>query len=123
MTHSSPSSSALHLRLARSEPALGSEKPWHQAISPLRIPGRNCCFCSSVPHCRMVGPTSVSPKKSPRIGAPTRANSSFSTTFCMVVRPLPPYSFGHEAQIQPPSKSLAFHCLENSAFSSPDISR
>ena len=71
----------------------------------------------------MVGPTRVSPKKSPRIGAPTRANSSLSTTFCMVVRPLPPYSLGHEAQIQPPSKSFSFHFSENVAFSSAVISR
>ena len=37
----------------------------------------NSFFCSSVPHWRMVGPTSVSPKKSARIGAPALANSSF----------------------------------------------
>ena len=35
---------------------------------PFRIFGMNSCFCSSVPHCRMVGPTRVSPKKSARIG-------------------------------------------------------
>ena len=29
-------------RLARSEPASGSLKPWHQEISPLRMPGMNC---------------------------------------------------------------------------------
>ena len=68
-----------------------------------RISGRNSFFCSSVPHCRIVGPTSVSPKKSARIGALARANSSASTTPCIVVRPLPPYSFGQVAQIQPPS--------------------
>ena len=103
ITHSSPSSSAFVLRPARSDPASGSLKPWHQAISPERIFGRKNFFCSSVPHCRMVGPTSVSPKKSARSGAPARANSSFSTTACMVDRPLPPYSVGQVAQIQPPS--------------------
>ena len=37
-------------RLARSEPASGSEKPWHQ-ISPSRIAGRWRRRCSSVPAC------------------------------------------------------------------------
>ena len=113
MTHSSPSSSARVFNDARSEPASGSEKPWHQAISPRRIFGRKNCFCSSLPHCKIVGPTSVSPKKSARIGAFTRANSSFSTTLCMIDRPRPPYSVGQEAQIQPPSASFGVHSLSN----------
>src|SRR6478736_2482083 len=69
MTHSSPSSTAVVLSEARSEPESGSEKPWHHAISPFMIAGRKCFFCSSVPCWRMVGPTSVSPKKSARSGA------------------------------------------------------
>ena len=109
MTHSSPSSTAVVFRLARSDPESGSEKPWHQRISPRRILGRNSCFCSSLPHCRIVGPTSVSPKKSARSGALTRANSSASTTPCIVDSPLPPYSTGHVAQIQPPANSLRGH--------------
>ncbi len=68
----------------------------------------NSRFCSSVPHCRIVGPTRVSPKKSARIGALALANSSFKTTCCNSVRPLPPYSTGHPAQIQPPAKSFSF---------------
>src|SRR3954453_19034210 len=39
---------ALVVRLARSEPAPGSENNWHQIISPRNVGGRNCCFCSSV---------------------------------------------------------------------------
>ena len=69
----------------------------------------NCFFCSSVPHCRIVGPTRVSPKKSARSGAPARANSSLSTTCWSRLSPLPPYSAGQLAQIQPPAKSLAVH--------------
>ena len=107
ITHSSPSSTAVVFRLARSDPESGSEKPWHQRTSPPRIFGRNSCFCSSLPHCRIVGPTSVSPKKSARSGAFTRANSSASTTPCSVDRPLPPYSTGQVAQIQPPANSFA----------------
>ena len=121
MTHSSPSSTAFVLRLARSEPASGSLKPWHQAIVPERMRGRNSFFCSSVPHWRMVGPTRVSPKKSARIGAPALANSSLTTTASMVERPLPPYSFGHEAQIQPPPKSFSVHSWIQTARSSLDI--
>jgi hypothetical protein len=90
---------------------------------PFRMPGMNCCFCSSDAHCRMVGPTRVSPKKSARSGASARANSSLSTTDSMRLRPLPPYSVGHEAQIQPPSKSSAVHSARNALRSSLDIEK
>ena len=39
----------------------------------------------------------------------------------MVPRPLPPYSFGHEAQIQPPFRSLAVHSSWNARRSSADM--
>ena len=39
-THSSPSLTARVFSDARSEPASGSEKPWHQISSPERIGGR-----------------------------------------------------------------------------------
>ena len=57
ITQSSPSSTARVPRLARSEPAFGSEKPWHHVSSPERIRGRNRRFCSSVPHFSSVLPT------------------------------------------------------------------
>ena len=123
MTHSSPSSTALVDSPARSEPASGSLKPWHHAISPDRILGRKNFFCSSVPHCRMVGPTSVSPKKSARSGAPARANSSLRTTASMVDRPLPPYSSGQVAQIQPPSNSFRVQSFWNCTLASASISK
>ncbi len=122
ITHSSPSSTAEVFRLARSDPEFGSLKPWHQRISPRRIFGRKSCFCSSVPHCRIVGPTSVSPKKSARIGALARANSSARTTPSMVDRPLPPYSLGQVAQIHPPPYSFFGHSALNAARSSSDSS-
>ena len=78
----------------------------------------NSRFCSSVPHCRIVGPTNVSPKKSARIGAPALANSSFKTTCCNNVSPFPPYSTGHPAQIQPPAKSFSFQFSLNTRRSS-----
>ncbi len=123
MTHSSPSRTAVVFSEARSLPEFGSENPWHHRVSPFRMPGRNSFFCSSVPHCRMVGPTSVSPKKSPRIGAFARANSSASATPCIVVSPLPPYSSGHVAQIHPPSNSFWGHSALNCLRSSSDISK
>ena len=83
----------------------------------------NCCFCSSVPHCRMVGPTRVSPKKSARSGASIRANSSLSTTDSIRDSPLPPYSVGQEAQIQPPSNSFLVQSLLNAFFSSRVIEK
>ena len=46
---------------ARSEPALGSDKPRHQRTSPLAMPGRWRDFCSSVPYSSSVGPTMVTP--------------------------------------------------------------
>ena len=61
--------------------------------------------------------------KSARIGALARANSSASTTFCMVLSPLPPYSAGHDAQIQPPAKSFDGHSSLNVFFCSGVISK
>ena len=61
----------------------------------------------------MVGPTRVSPKKSARSGTPARANSSASTTASMVLSPLPPYSWGQVAQIQPPWNSRWFQSSLN----------
>ena len=46
---------ALVVRLARSEPAPGSENSWHQIISPRKVGGRKRCCCSSVPRRRSTG--------------------------------------------------------------------
>ena len=76
--------------------------------APLRISGRNSFFCSSVPHCRMVGPTRVSPKKSPRIGALGPGELLVEDHRSASSRgPCRRTPSGHEAQIQPPSNSLA----------------
>src|ERR1035437_5654984 len=123
MIHSSPSRTAFVFKLARSEPESGSENPWHHVILPCRMPGMNSFFCSSVPHCRIVGPTSVSPKKSARIGAPALANSSLSTTNCKSERPLPPYSTGQPAQIHPPEKSVSVQDWLNSLRASSVIEK
>ena len=99
---------------ARSEPESGSQKPWHQRDRALQ--DRRAGTPASAPRC----PTAASSarracrrRSRPRIGALARANSSASTTPCIVVRPLPPYSSGHVAQIQPPSNSFFGHSTLN----------
>src|SRR6202043_1187215 len=61
-THSSPLLTARVFSDARSEPASGSEKPWHQISSPDRIGERYRSFCSCVPHTISVGPPSSTPR-------------------------------------------------------------
>ena len=60
----------------RSEPASGSEKPWHQISSAERIGDRYRSFCVSVPCAMIVGPAIPSPITPMCCGAPARANSS-----------------------------------------------
>lgn len=62
-TSSSPSTTPLVERLARSEPEFGSEKPWHHTTSPRRIGGRCSAFCSSEPDAMIVGPPWLLPTK------------------------------------------------------------
>ncbi|SIN42246.1 Uncharacterised protein [Mycobacteroides abscessus subsp. abscessus] len=49
ITHASPSSTAEVDTLARSEPAPGSEYPWHHSSVTSRMAGRKRCCCSGVP--------------------------------------------------------------------------
>ena len=55
-TQSSPSRTAVVRRLARSEPASGSEKPWHHQMSRFAVAGRKRSFCSWLPNAAMTGP-------------------------------------------------------------------
>ena len=57
----------------------------------------------------MVGPTRVSPKKSARRGAPTRAKLLVEHHLLEQAEPLAPVLVGQLAQIHPPAKSLAVH--------------
>ena len=66
---------AIVFRLARSEPASGSEKPWHQ-ISPSRMAGRWRARCSSVPAASSVDAAWwTDTKASTRRGASAAASS------------------------------------------------
>jgi hypothetical protein len=54
--YSSPSRTAAVFSEARSEPAFGSEKPWHHQMSRLAVGGRKRCFISSLPKVAITGP-------------------------------------------------------------------
>ena len=64
ITQSSPSFTALVVSDARSEPALGSEKPWHHQMSRLAVFGRYSFFISSEPKLAITGPIMVALKAS-----------------------------------------------------------
>ena len=72
----SPWSSIRVRAAARSLPASGSEKPWHQISSALRIFERYRCFCASVPQEMIVGPAMPRPITPRCDGASARASSS-----------------------------------------------
>src|SRR5262249_31070526 len=88
------------------EPAPGSEYPWHQISSAGRIVGRKRFFCSSVPQCIRVGPSNVTPLILTPEDTPMRPNSSLKMACSITEAPRPPYSFGHQIPIQPPSWSF-----------------
>src|SRR5919107_2421514 len=94
--HSPFDLTALVLRLARSEPDSGSEKPWHQISSPVRIGSSQRSFCSSVPWVITTGPPMTRPSTLAGDGARTRAISSPKIACSTSVAPRPPYSFGQE---------------------------
>ena len=95
-THSPFDLTALVLSDARSEPDSGSEKPWHQISSPVRIGWSQRSFWSSVPWCITTGPPITRPSTFAGEGARTRAISSPNTACSTSVAPRPPYSFGQE---------------------------
>src|SRR5271163_62748 len=97
----SPWSTARVRRLARSPPAPGSEKPWHQRSSPARMRGKWRFFCASVPHWIRVGPSRLIALAPGRIGARARKYSSSKITCCIKSAPRPPYSLGQEMPTQP----------------------
>ena len=82
----------------RSEPASGSEKPWHQISSVERIFSRCFCFWASVPCAMIVGPAMPSPITPRWGGASARAISSRKIAWWLYGADAPPYSFG---QVRP----------------------
>ena len=114
ITHSSPSSTARVWMLARSDPALGSENPWHHSSSTDWIFGRNRRFCSSVPNWISVGANRPSPKNETRAGALARAYSSLKITCCANGSARPPYSSGHDIPTQRSAPSTRSHSRRTS---------
>ena len=96
-THSPLSFTALVFSDARSEPDSGSEKPWHQISSAVRIGSRKRCFCSSVPWAITTGPPITRPSTLAVIGARARTSSSLKIACSISVAPRPPYSSGHDS--------------------------
>src|SRR3970040_297875 len=72
MTYQSPSRTARVWRLAMSLPASGSEKPWHQSSSALRILPRCRALCAGVPWVMSVGPSMEMP---PRVAGRRRVGA------------------------------------------------
>ena len=102
--YSSPSRTALVCSEARSEPAPGSEKPWHQARSPESVLEMCSAFSSSVPWMMIAGPIWEMPCP-PTCGASAFASSWLRMNCSTEVIPPPPYSTGQAGAIQPRSAS------------------
>ncbi len=78
--NASPSGSARVRNEARSLPASGSLKSWHQTCSPLRIFGRSSRFCASVPDAMIACAASMTWSRGRY--APARISSSITTRSC-----------------------------------------
>ncbi len=119
----SSSSTARQRRPARSLPASGSLKPWHQTSSALRMRCR-CSFCSGVPAAAMVGPTFFVPKTAMRRGARARPNSASQAIWSSTPRARPPISTGHAGADHPRAPSSRWNSTRPSHSSeSPHRSR
>src|SRR5262245_34073301 len=115
MTYSSPSRVAVVRNDARSDPASGSLKPWHQRSRPLIRPGRTRCWIASLA-CVVITWT-----RYPRLGrggAPASASSSSRITSKTAGRSWPPKREGQERQKNPASYSVVCHSACRAQYSS-----
>ena len=92
-TQSSPSRTAVVRRLARSEPASGSEKPCAHQMSRLAVAGRKRSFCSWLPNWASTGPI-IEALKASGVGTPARCISSCHRCRWRSLHPRPPHSSG-----------------------------
>jgi hypothetical protein len=111
---SGSSSTARVLTAAKSEPASGSEKPWHHVSSAERIVGSSRSCCASSPQTISVGPASRMPRTSAGSGAPERPSSSKKIAVSVSVAPRPPTSVGQCTPAQPPFASVRCHSRRHS---------
>ena len=107
ITQSSPSRTALVRSEARSEPASGSEKPWHHQMSRLAVAGRNFSFCSCDPKLAMTGPTMLALNASGS-GTPASCISSCQMCRCSGVQSRPPHSAGQLGTARPASLRICW---------------
>ena len=99
-------SSARQRSPARSLPASGSLKPWHQISSARRMRSR-CTCCSGVPAAAMVGPTFLTPNTATRRGTRVWLNSASHAIWSSTPRPRPPISTGHAGALHPRARARA----------------
>ena len=99
-TQSSPSRHGRVFSEARSEPALGSEKPWHHQMSRFAVAGRNRSFCSWRAEVRDHRATMLALNAS---GGGTHASCSSSCQMCRCsgVQSWPPHSTGQFGTASP----------------------
>ena len=107
ITQSSPSRTALVRSEARSEPASGSEKPWHHQMSRLAVAGRNFSFCSCDPKLAITGPTMLALNASGS-GTPASCISSCQMCRCSGVQSWPPHSTGQLGTARPASLRICW---------------
>ena len=103
-TQSSPSRTAVVRSEARSEPASGSEKPWHHQMSRFAVLARKRSFCSWLPKAAMTGPIMLALNAS---GSGTLASciSSRQMWRCSGVQSWPPHSTGQCGTASPAALS------------------
>mmetsp|Transcript_15033 Transcript_15033/g.33619 ORF Transcript_15033/g.33619 Transcript_15033/m.33619 type:complete len:253 (+) Transcript_15033:752-1510(+) len=103
-THSSPSSRAVVLAAAASEPLPGSERPKQPSFCPEANGTSHCCFCCSVPYrskgsqYRLLLTDMMTPDE-----AQPREISSIAMAYARESIPVPPYSSGTAIPINPRS--------------------
>ena len=117
-TYSSPSRRALVRSEARSEPASGSEKPWHQTTSPRTM--RRQVQSPSARRCRgamIDGPIQLTFMYCGPRGSPTDHSSSPRMMCCHGVAARPPCSAGQCGVSQPRSASRRLKTFEWATFS------
>ena len=115
MTQLSPSRLAVVRREARSDPAPGSEKPWHHQSSRLAMRGRKRRFCSSLANWAITGPTMLTLNGS-GVGTLACCISSWYRYICTGLQSCPPQATGQFGTAQP--RSLSTRC--DSTISSLD---
>ena len=118
--YSSPSRTAVVRSDARSEPASGSEKPWHHQMSRFAVGARKRSFISCDPNCAITGPIMLVLNVS---GSGTDASciSSSQMWRCVGVQSLPPHSTGQLGTASPWALRMRCEVTQSSRVSSAPV--